>query len=299
MRTARRTLAILLGALAAASGRAADSAPPPDRPAASDESIAKAKRDYDAMRSSRTTFDQKIDLGLSSPGFHSGNEEAPAFDRMEALRKKEAEDARLKQNNWLVDAMDPEKSGKNSRDRRDSRGTDSWETSGSSERAGRTDDRRRDSLDPRTAKAANRDNPLNNYMAGWMTSKDYDLLKVKAESSTLGLENETDRLSSSLEDSTLNRPRTGPATNASSPLVATNPNAPRPNPYLDADTLAGATGPGVGTRSAGSSLTPVAPVVKPTLLPKIDSSTAPSQSSRPAPFKPSDDSKYFKQLKRF
>ena len=283
------TISLLLGAAVAL---ADDKPTPPAEKTAppAEEGIAVAKREFDAVKSQRGAREStKLELtGLAAPEIQVGG---PAPQALPSASEASLA-AKKKSANWLVDAMaeaDKRKSISDARDKKpDDRVTDKDADAFSTARQ-----------EPREANKSieHAGNPLDRYMASWMSPHDFSLLRpVLAGDTTnfLSGRNETTLagLDAGLGDTTHADslgllPGGGPTTGIPAP--------PRENPFLQnlapspqtsLRLLPSAMDPTNATNSTSSLL---APAVQP----------PPSRPLTPDFVKPRNDEKYYKQMKRF
>jgi hypothetical protein len=295
MGTARAAIWLLtMGAVLAA--EAPPVAPPPAPPA--DDSIVAAKRDLEAIKAARVTPDAARD-GLprfSAPEFSVA---APGISRT-TTPKTPAEAAALKKSeNWLVDAMTKRPTRPNDTKQRLSETTALGEGQIRSDESAPVDQALRNSRtsgraelrEPTDAVA----NPLANFMAGWMTQKDYKLLQstwIHDGGSASGIRNEFPAASPSPSiESTADRLPLGKASGETASRI------PRENPFL---TALGSSGPASGNPVAAT-VASAPPAKAPSVIAPAPPAAppAPANPARPAFVKPADDAKYFKPLKKF
>ncbi|MDB6169205.1 MAG: hypothetical protein JWM88_2069 [Verrucomicrobia bacterium] len=295
---------LLLAMLAASPARPADKSPaPPAGPG--DDSIASAKKDYESFRNSRTAVDpQRAEMpGLSAPALHLGNDDSAEFTVSAQDRKKEREAAERKPDHWLVDAMNDDRRGGRSSGSAKGARKDESENRTSVALGGRETIRpvAKSSFDPRRSetdrKPVSLDNPLNTFMAVWMTPKDFDLLKVRG--SDLGV---SDAFLPSVGDPrSFNGTRATPGTTVAVGQVVRLPDQ-GPNPYLAAPSGAGAA-KAESPKPLASMYAPAsvkyAPIAFPMIGLKGESASNDRDRGRPDLLKPTVDAKYFPQLKRF
>jgi len=314
MRRAARVFAVVLASAAAALGaeetsNAAATAPSP---------IEAAKRDYDAIKDAKLSLEQqKLDLPKTgTPELHLGTEALPGseYNSNPAGRSQSAQDKAKgdalrrgqRGTNWLVDAMlgDKDKAAKASgttsalRDSTEKADTDDPDMPNLADLPAKKGGVRDGKGTGPDEKAAPRvANPLQDYMAGWMTPKDYQLLKAAPEPGQGGAPGV---------------PVSGPSAAGLiaglTPGVATPPpaNEPRVNPYL-AEAPSGSlqfNAPALAGPANGAAPAP-APVPPPMPLGPVSALPEPS-AAKPSPATPAselsrarDDQKYFPQLKRF
>jgi hypothetical protein len=287
----------------AAGGRGADEAPPASRPPV-ENSIEAAKRDFEAVKSSREAgLPQRVDgPRISIPEMRSG---PSAPEGWTAARPKASE---KKSSNWLVEAMeksDPRKDRDREKDRsgKPERELDGLGQSlpGAPERESKSETERSetDAAEARKPTGTAVANPFTRYLGSWMSREDYAILKpgLVASPNLAGA-------GSGRMPSPVNTGPTGLSTTSSQdaflnltgdlPKVDLAPATPRENPYL-----------------ALLSPPPSMPLVQPMPAPSTVPATAgrapvmgpppppPPQSKIPDFAKPDPDEKYFKQLKRF
>ena len=259
--------------------------------AESEESLATVKRDFDTIKAAREAAGKStLDLPrLTAPELQT-EARRPAAQKPAMPEKKSA--------NWLVDAIEVNKSG--------ARGERGPQENG--ERLGLASETRAlgegEPTLPGKARAADRKtgrasetavNPLTSFMAGWMTPQDLALLRpslggpTAAESIARG-----ERPREFLE-----QPAGGTQPNKGAELFAGReknlgvPTAPRVNPFLESIGLP-AVAPALRAAPPLATRAPAAPVV---VLSPVES--IPTKSKVPEFAKPPEDEKYFKQLKRF
>lgn len=299
MAAPRRSLLLVWAALAAG-GQAAETPPPVGK--AGEESIASAKREFDALKNARTAGEpQSVDLsGVRAPTLHLTDEDMAAFLQEQAAQKKKDKAAKAgKRDNWLVDAMAEKKPADQ----------DELKMGGTTERgSGSTLNLVQDLAGPSrnelaTTTAATKpptgaDNPLTQFMAGWMTPKDFDLLKIKPADENLGISPEQGLDRAAIPGGS-SVPRSDGLTGMGRSAGSGAGTDPRPNPYLaDFGAL-----PGTELKDALS--LPAPPVSgyapPPPLAPVSKPEIAPVRRDPPQgeTLKPSTDAKYFPQLKRF
>lgn len=319
MHRAARIFAVALASATAALG--ADE--PSNGTAAAPSPIEAAKHDYDTMKDAKLSLEQqKLDLPKAgTPELHLGNEALPGSEynlglsqRSQSAQDKAKADALRRGQrgtNWLVDAMrgDKDKAGKTNdtaappTDGSEKMDTDEPGPLNSAALAagkGRTPDGKGTMADekapPRVA------NPLDGYLAGWMTPGDYQLLKAAPERGGAGA------LPASVSG-TPGLPTTAPSTasliggltQGSAPTQAAEP---RVNPYLivpPPSNLEFNATPLVGPASGAAP----APLPPPAPLAPVSAAPEPS-AAKPGAATPAselnrarDEQKYFPQLKRF
>ncbi|MBS0630383.1 MAG: hypothetical protein JSS11_00595, partial [Verrucomicrobia bacterium] len=197
MRRAARAFVVALASAAVALG--ADEA---SNVTASLNPIEAAKRDYDAIKDAKLSLEQqKLDLPKAgTPELHLGPEALPGseYNSNPAGRSKSAQDKAKGDSlrrgqrgaNWLVDAMlgDKDKAAKangttsalrDGTEKTDTDDPDMLNLSDLTAKKGSARDGKGTGPDEKTAPRVA--NPLQDYMAGWMTPKDYQLLKAAPE----------------------------------------------------------------------------------------------------------------------
>lgn len=302
-------------------------APPPASAPTPAQSIESAKKEFEALKAAREAAQRgqgstalprlsvpELQTGLGDPLPAQGTKANPAVDPT----KKSA--------NWLVDGMTKEavrRDGDRSRSTepyardRGANGSSSDET-GVSDAASANDPRNEitSTRDSRSAdhsdreKSAEAPNPLNRYLAAWMTPRDYATLKPSlteglsahgaAQSSGLGEVSLPASLGGGLSGVTLPGGIAPPGADplslspkGSSPAIS----PPRENPYLQSFALPAAPATTLPATPPASAPFTVAPVMSP-----MPSPTPAAPAAKPAVpdfARPAQDEKYFKQLKRF
>ncbi len=307
MRGPRCSHLLLLAALAGGA-QAADPAAAP--PVPTEDSITAAKRQFEAIKSARAPAEQqRLDVqvqGVTAPPPQMSNDELTAFLAMQAAEKqrdKEKAGGKAKRSSsWLLDAMNEQKTGEKDKDGTATLGTGSDEVdpahlalAGTTEASVATESKRERAAKP----PVNADNPLSNYMAGWMTPRDYDVLKVKPADNSLAPIPEGTTASRGGDPANLDSLLRGESVPPPAPLA--NPaGETKANPYVadfgpipGLETVKEAPGP------AAPGLPSFGPVAPANTTVRVDQ-TPPPEAPPPAdPLKPSSDAKYFKQLKRF
>lgn len=300
---------LLVLAVFAVAARAADN-PPPPATAPSADPLAAARRDFDAVKGARApAVPERLDLpSVTTPMPHLTSDEMSAFMEAQAAEKKREQEKAGKSKrsaNWLVDAMEQRKQEAEGKTEHAAEADGSLTSSDSTLMADRLDtapttSKRRAGDEAKVPPAG--DNPLTGYMAGWMTSKDFELLKVRPADGEFSSApaRTSDRAA---EPAGLSGLLPGGVTGGGSdPRSAGRSVAgePRSNPYLaDLGDTSGllAGGKDVLSLPAPSASTYAPPAA--TLAPKGE--IAPIRTEVPIadPLKPSTDAKYFRQLKRF
>ena len=293
----RRYSCLILGAAAVLCVRADEKTKPPAPPPTAD-GISSAKRDFDSIRTSRSPIEQqRLDVPqVSTPTLHLGDDYS-AYSQSEAAKRKEQEGKKAKSNNWLVDAMQD----KHSAAAQAAKPAEAFKSEGereestlltlNAEETARTASKNLPDVS-RTAPTA--DNPLTNYMSSWMTTKDYDLLKVKPA--------DTDGVSAANKESDpamFDGLMRGNNSTGSAPHFAGNSPDRAPNPYLADFAPPPASPTKDNTPAHFSGAIDLGPSLLPPLTRKNDVNPLPPTPPPVDVLKPSSDSKYFPQLKRF
>ena len=264
---------------------------------ANEDGIAVAKREFDAVKSARGVRDSaKLDLGnLSTPELHMIG---PAPQILKKPGESAAEAKKKKSANWLLDAMEEQK-------KKDSAaaGAPEKEPGENESEAEKLFATERDSSKPAEREIDKREvkkpaeavvNPLDQYMAGWMTQQDFTLLKPTTSSEG------ANGIPSSRNDGSLTF-GTG-STQASNPSDSSGPlknisggpasqSTSHENPFLAAFSPA----PSLSTPAPQSVMVP-----PPSVGFQVPPSTVPAAKPLMPDFvKPRNDDKYYKQMKRF
>jgi hypothetical protein len=281
----------------------------PTAVAPSEDAIAIAKREFEAVKSAR-------DAGMQPkgglPSLAVPELQAPASGTTWMPPKTIAPPK--KSTHWLVDAMEKKSDArKDSRreqtDREHELRTDATESDLTESLA---DDKsaagRKGAASPDSERKSKPSvvNPLTQYLGDWMRPQDYALLKPGLEQSLAGAGSTTrdgnfgySALNTNSGTLTANVEATlglG-ASNAVAPALAT---APHENPYLQLLNPSAASAP-----TAASPLMNIAPAPAPSSPSTMSASLAlpapppPPKSRMPEFVKPATDEKYFKPLKRF
>lgn len=270
------------------------------------------KHDYDSIKASRLPSEQsKLELPAAiTPELRIGSGQAhilqPSSETKTNEQSKHGANAQPKSANWLVDAMkgktDPLKldSGGDENTPADERGSlESSHTPRNRTESLARHETKSTSHPDKTEQAAN---PLNNFMAAWMTHGDYELLKPTLETPSRAdawgtAARSTDQLIlPAVAPNSLTANAPGLGFRGSEGIF---PSISHGNPYLVETTIPVAD--------------PIRPVIGAQNVPNMGSmaptaatseiSTPADQSSKPATaselLKSRDDSKYFPQLKRF
>ncbi len=291
-------------ALASAVALGADGPPPEKSPAApGDDAITVAKREFEAVKEARNALSMSPSGALptiATPELHVETE-SPTAAAGHSLPGKR--DTKTKSTNWLVDGV-----MKNTdRGARDPAGnvldndttTDGIAPDPDAKPETNRGDRGRDGQDRTANKPVDPvANPLSQFMAGWMTPQDYTLLRP-------GMNGDVPADRGSRDSPLLPGTAASPSavdfsgSNLASVLAgiggaADAPVTPRDNPFLQSfvppspqSLLPAAPPPAVSQPSA----------ISPAINPPVQA--PPAQFAVPDFAKPSDDAKYFKQLKRF
>ncbi|HWA88120.1 MAG TPA: hypothetical protein VG710_17960 [Opitutus sp.] len=303
---AMATLAIGVRAAETATSPATTSAPDP---------IAAAKKEYADIKAATTSPEQQS-LAVAKNGLELDLRErneriTPPPWMSQKQSAKDAKDKSAKSKNWLLDAMNDKSPpagtpGKKSLDRREGATGDeqaddellSNETASPDEKG---DSKRGDGDARKTGKNAEAANPLAAYMAGWMTPKDFALLKPGTSGADA---NATDIPSPAGLSDGLNAVGLAEAAHAETPaanLKLADPgavfSAPQ-NPYLT--DLSSVLSPAEPAPAIDFANAPTAPLVmEPALLPATPAKAPPDNPAKNDVLRERDDEKYFKQLKRF
>lgn len=284
-------------------GRATDSG------TAAEDPIAKAKRDYEAIKTSRSEAARPASSATANlPRLEVQADEAPVLSPIQRARNTEALEEKARQTrskNWLVDALDkksdadleaPESSALAKQDAADSK-------IAAKTALDRPSDRRAADLPSKPKKTAvDAPNPLGAYMSGWMTPKDFDLLQLRSRDTAVAKGPST---LSSIESPVLRQTSSSPGLHIGGdiPSGSTLATAARPqNPYLPE--MSPSFAPALEARPNPVSRSPVSTVLMP-----LENSRGPVQpdltktsGTEPIvaePFKPQREGPEFKQLKRF
>jgi len=279
----------------------------PATPVSPDGSIATAKREFNALKSGRSSWLEKGEPPqVRAPELTISPTQSTDSPIVKLPGGKTPSS---KTANWLVDAMIKPKTdtgdlpGKD-RARMQSKSPSTVAKDGENV-ADRMEEAARDSAPEHSTKIQSAPpSPLSSYMAGWMSPADFTLLRSVAEadvtiaSAGSGLETgrverfESNELRLSIEGFSMNRNPTVTTIGTRGPDVE--------NPYMkEFETLKGAPSPAIATISPASDLS--AP-------PAMDTGPAVKTAGPVSPGQPiavpdfarrSDDAKYFPQLKRF
>ncbi|MDB6093377.1 MAG: hypothetical protein JWM32_939 [Verrucomicrobia bacterium] len=278
----------------------ASAADEPAKPA--DDAIAGARREFDTFKGSRNPGEmQKIELpSVDAPTLNVSSEESAFFQQSQAARKKAEKEKKgkgAKDKNWLVDAMTRENSD-SSKDTKPNAlpSRESGESISLVDSMAPSSSAAPDRVANASSANAPSDNPLTGFMSSWMTTKDFDLLKVKGADTAVA--NSADRtVSGNLSARGTDVLNAGPLGlgRFGAPAVADGKTS---NPYLaDLDPVpsykpkeqVSPTLPGGPPFDAGPAFSPV----------KNDFLPARTDAPVGDPLKASKDAKYFPQLKRF
>lgn len=310
---------VSLSVCGAAMAVAADNAPAAPSTSSEENIISAAKRDLEAIKSSRNPALQTKGADLPQftvPELQVGNGE-PVLLRKDPKKENGLE---KKSKNWLVDAVMDKKSDSTSLNARDRKGAAPLQESERLSLDGPNAANNTTAQDGTAASllatetSANKDNertppappvvnPLTRFMAGWMTPQDYALLQTNPSGSAA--EHGTPSASSSVflpgttgagvsleaGDGIMGRFESRKNT---SEIVT-----PRDNPYLQGLAVpAPSSSPVYAAPPAPlppPATTNSAPIFAPSPAPEI----APAKSRIPDFVRPASDDKYFKPLKRF
>lgn len=295
-----RVASVLAVAAVVAAAALAEEAPPSEKakPAASagEDAIAAAARDFQKLKAERGTTAEPERLsipGLTAPALQVGEGGSASASVLPAKRDPKQSP------NWLVDGV-MKKSGQGlqekslpGREHLLDAETRAGEPAADATRGRgeKTDEVARDKP------AGPEVNPLTRYMAGWMTPSDYTLLRP-------GLSGDLAADGASRGDPSLTALATGPEAGGlngsllslsapgGAPAIAAA--APRDNPFLQAF---------VPSSQPMAVFTPPPAIAEPA-VPSPNRFTPPPEPPPERPkvpelAKPADDTKYFKQLKRF
>jgi len=287
-----------------------------DPPAPASDSIADAKKDLAGVKASAGQTESgaplpTLDMKDVSPGPLGARAEAPVL--MTPEKDSSLDPAKKKEGtgNWLVDAMDKKSDrsqGSRARDKEDGLRGDQDLLRGD-DRLGARGDKDSASQDDARDKAGPREpgesvyNPLDSFMGRWVSARDHDLLLPGSKSDGLAAAGLDRAHADMLPGLDLGQPGSF-GESLPSPADAAAFSDPREgaNPYLAVLGLAPAP-------QAKSFLSPELTGTSPFGLPEISSGVStmgatarPADSSRtfvPDFAQPSEDDKYFKQMKRF
>jgi len=182
-----RARAALILFLAAAVARAGDSpAPASDAPAP--DSIATAKKGLAEIKALSAPSDSAstlpaIDMKEIGPGPVPEARDAPSLalaetdESLDPAKKKDKEGT----GNWLVDAMDKKSDSAKSPNGRDDLSKGNAELLKDGDRDGSPGDGESEDARERAADKAAAQNPLDSFMGGWISARDHDLLVPMAK----------------------------------------------------------------------------------------------------------------------
>ncbi len=288
-------------------------APAPTTSAAP-ESIETAKRDFSALKNAKSALPEKTELPrMSTPELNLPATPLPTLGG-DSQKSKSDPKAAAKNKNWLVDAMmKPKVDPKDPRGSSSVPGLDSSDdklasvlTPGEAAVRAAATTETGDSADangktrPSGSSTTKLDNPLNQYMAGWMTPSDFATLQQVMNDGAKGVDAGAGfsprggaPTTANIDLSTL---REGPVDlGASSRSGRGGAITPIDNPFLKGlDSV-----PLVLDSATSAPSGPTAPAWTPTALPAAVEPKPTPQTAIPDFAKPSEDAKYFKQLKRF
>lgn len=294
--------AALAGSVGAVSGadEKAPASPAVEQPA---DAIAIARREFDAVKSSRNSGVQpkgempRLTVPELRPPPATGTPWTPT--KAAVPEKKSA--------NWLVDAMeksaearkDRERTGSD-RERERGRGRElpgpEKDREGDEEKETR---RASDSVEERERKAKNAvANPLASYLGVWMTPQDHALLKPGIDQAFGNAAGTSGSGSSPLTEAAtaFSLPGSPGIGGLNIAAARSTPGTPRENPYL---AMLNPPAPTTASAAAIASAPPPLSVAPSRALPPPAAPTPAVKSPIPDFAKPAADEKYFKQLKRF
>jgi len=282
-----------------------------DPPDAAPDSISSAKKDLAAVKALSSPAETSVaglpsvDMKAVSPGPGGGRIDLPAplpgGDETAADPSKKAEKGAT--GNWLVDAMErkPDKArsapGRDALSRDDQdlslKGSDRASARAELESQGGAEPAERDG--PRQGAAYN---PLESFMAGWISPRDRELL-LPAKGDAAGGPDLAGARAQGAQDGALAGDFSVDGLLSLGELGASLENRAEPNPYLSATDLEAAPAPrmfaGPAALDAGSPAAHAAPSW-------FGSEAGPLEAPRtfiPDFARPADDDKYFKQMKKF
>ena len=295
-----RRLASIFFVIAAAAAAEEPSAVSTPGPETKEDPIAAAARDFQSLKTTRNPLpSEKTGLnmsGLTTPEFQNAGHGVSVTP---SVKPKIPPGAKSKSANWLVDGV-MKKTGQSTLDKT-VRGTDELSALDAlADDPAQADpltqaEQRSRTEQPKPSEAEL--NPLMRYMSGWMTSQDYALLRpglagaVSADAVARG--------DPSLPGATASGPAIAFGTNGLSAGLLHADVAPtsvvtvRENPFLQAFNPPPAPAP--AAIASGAMEPAIAPPIR-TVTPSAPPMTQPKM---PEFARPSDDAKYFKQLKRF
>lgn len=288
------SLAIGVAAIGRSEDKAQAAAPVP---APAENSIATAKRDFEAIKAARDpVLQQKSDLPrLGIPEMRGGAQEPSPWSAARAPLEG------TKSSNWLVDAMEKSSENKKDRDRERTErdGTPRSRETRLDERFGQRSGADNNENDTERKLAGPTPNPFARYLDTWMTPQDYALLKPGLEKP---IGTQIDSRSSAPTSSAPtaagllaggNLSPNGARTVGSTPSRISSP--PLENPYLPMLNAPSPVAAVVPWPAAAVGLPPVG---------TIQIQSGPVQPAEPKSIvpdfaKPTTNEKHFKQLKRF
>ena len=299
--------------LAAAASFAADSAP-------SATPLENAKRDYAEIK--KPGVRTEADLGISKdnlPPISVGVPDALSLQPPRAPTRREAEKLkaqREKSANWLLEAMrQPASSKARLKTDRDAPPALGATDAADEETAARLQSElldggrvtARENPAARSAKPENEEksapvNPLDAFMASWMTPRDFELLASAAKTSSPAAPNAPREVSGFAPTPAADAPGFFAKVYSPAPGFASEmQREPLPNPYLAPleSSLAGFAPPPVSSPANPPPAPPSLAVPGPAPTARGEG-PAPTQTPSPGEWlRGSEDAKYFKQLKRF
>lgn len=257
----------------------ADSKPSADRPKPQAQPASAANAANDSSAAKKRAADDE----LSSPSSGGYGAYAPSSKSSSSGRG----------GNWLVEAMSKPAGAVDSAASNDPlSASDPTKPSSPNDplaiAAAPPDSRSAVTAKPDTAPTAN---PLKDYMATWMTPKDYALLKPKTST--------TSTTSADSLGSLDGTPRAESGAKLANGGQANGGKEKRVNPYLESVNPAPAPKSATNDAQLAPPLTLVPPTPTAQPAPGPNLQAPPPDSKTPAPFRPANDSKYFPQLKRF
>lgn len=288
-------------------------------------SISAAKRELDAIRAARNpaAVEQKAELpSFTAPELQLSKPRQGSLTKRERLTREQLE-AERKAKNWLIDAMEKERElDAAARDGRKGRAELESERVLAEREALRNPELELDRDDPaaialREADAAAKaeeqrreravretpvSNPLAGYMAGWMTPQDFALLQpnlgaAATDAATFDAGTAPAAGSSVAPGTALSNPGGEISTSLFGERTGAPAAATMENPYLQP--LLPATQLETVLMPAPAPMPAPPPSIAPVLAPATRREEPPAKSTVPDFVRPSDDEKYFKQLKRF
>lgn len=303
---------VLLGSLLVVLGpplalRAADEpAAAAASPAAGTDGITAARRDFEVIKGAKSPSADAARSDPARPGSaapSASSEEMRAFldSRAGARQPGDKAHGNSKSENWLVDAMTRDQPASHADSKPEPLATKPPGTELSLVEGVAEQERiaaNKTSAAPKPPPP--RDNPLTNYMASWMTAKDFDLLQAKPADATGAPA--PDRPADRTAELRGNR-LAAPEATAELGRTLGGRDAPdaRSNPYLNSFTPppTAPAGPRDLPNLTGAPNLPTFQPPPANLAPPKNEFAPPPDLPRPEPHRPVDDSKYFPQLKRF